>query len=136
MDRKLPIGERLREERERLGYSQADFAKAAEVTRKTIFGYEGGERCPPADALGAWADEGLDVLYVVIGRREGRSSPSGLTSEQELLLEAFKDMKPAKRKKLLASLLTGGDGGLDSKRDGVNVTGSGNRTAGRDYHEE
>jgi hypothetical protein len=63
------------------------------------------------------------------------TTSSHLAPDEELLLEAYNALKPAARKKLLASLLTGGKSGLDSKRDGVNVTGSKNRIAGRDYHE-
>ncbi|HLD67833.1 MAG TPA: helix-turn-helix transcriptional regulator [Pseudomonas sp.] len=65
----LPIGERLREERERLGKSQAEFAEVAGVTRKTLFGYESGVRTPDAGALASWGLVGIDVLYVVTGQR-------------------------------------------------------------------
>lgn len=63
----LPIGERLREQRESLGMNQTAFAAAAGVSRKTLFGYETGERSPDASALAAWGRLGLDVLYVVTG---------------------------------------------------------------------
>lgn len=70
----LPIGERLREQREHLGMNQTDFAKAAGVSRKTLFGYEMGERTPDAAALAAWARLGLDVSYVVSGKHSGGST--------------------------------------------------------------
>lgn len=63
----LPIGVRLREQREGLGMNQTDFASAAGVSRKTLFGYETGERSPDAAALAAWGKLGLDILYVVTG---------------------------------------------------------------------
>ncbi len=65
----LPIGERLAEERKRLGYNQTDFAALVGITRKTLFGYESGERAPDAVALATWASNGLDVMYVVTGNR-------------------------------------------------------------------
>lgn len=64
----LPIGERLREQRENLGMNQTDFAAAAGVSRKTLFGYETGERAPDAAALAAWEKLGVDVLYVITGK--------------------------------------------------------------------
>lgn len=135
MSKKIPIGGRLREERKRLRLNQDSFADVAGVSRKTLFSYETGDTAPPADALASWADKGLDVLYVVVGDETGDQPPPTLPPDEELLLEAYRALKPAARKKLLASLLTGGKSGLDSKRDGVNVTGSKNRIAGRDYHE-
>ncbi|MNJ35134.1 helix-turn-helix protein [compost metagenome] len=68
MGNNLPIGERLREQRESLGMNQTDFAAAAGVSRKTLFGYETGERAPDAAALAAWEKLGVDVLHVITGR--------------------------------------------------------------------
>lgn len=65
----MHAGERLREERERLGFSQTDLAEVGGVTRKTQFNYESGERYPDAAYLGALASVGFDVLYVVTGHR-------------------------------------------------------------------
>jgi transcriptional regulator with XRE-family HTH domain len=62
-------GMRLREERERLGYSQNDFAACAAVTRKTLFNWESGAGNISIEALRAWSPLGLDVLYVVTGQR-------------------------------------------------------------------
>lgn len=71
--------ERLKEERERLGYSQTEFAGIVGATRKTLFNWESGSGGPNAEALSAWAKVGLDVLYVVTGSRAitsyGTSSP-------------------------------------------------------------
>ena len=71
MGKKELIGVRLKEERERLGLNQSDFAGVAGVTRKTLFGYETAERAPAGDALAAWAEIGVDVLYVLTGARSG-----------------------------------------------------------------
>ncbi|MDR1995136.1 helix-turn-helix transcriptional regulator [Azonexus sp.] len=67
----LPIGARLKEERDRIGLSQTEFAELAGVTRKTLYGYEAGERAPDAACLNIWAGRGLDVLYVITGQRQG-----------------------------------------------------------------
>lgn len=78
----LNIGERLREERVRLGYNQADFAAIAGVAKTSQFNYEKGERSPDAAYLAAVAEKGVDVLYVVTGVRQPASadelSPEGL----------------------------------------------------------
>ncbi|MDS9954812.1 helix-turn-helix domain-containing protein [Pseudomonas aeruginosa] len=58
MGKNLPIGERLSDERKRLGYNQSDFSALAGITRKTLFGYESGEgpRMPWLWLLGRKAD--------------------------------------------------------------------------------
>lgn len=76
MDNFLPIGERLREERIRLGFSQDDFSKQVGITRKTLFGYETGIRSPDAGSLATWAKIGVDALYVITGvRSQAVSAP-------------------------------------------------------------
>lgn len=86
-------GERIKEERERLGFNQADFAAFAGATRKTLFNWESGAASPNAEALAAWAREGLDVLYVVTGQRIGGASapvPARAVSEGDrILLDNF-----------------------------------------------
>lgn len=140
MDKKIPIGERLREERERLGENQTDFAALAGVTRKTLFGYETAERMPPADALAAWAEIGLDVGYVVLGQRSDGATSHHLPPDEELLLDAYRALTATARKALLAELLTGikrrTSRPKPAESAGVNIRGSGNRAAGRDYHEK
>ncbi|KTC26543.1 hypothetical protein AO239_07365 [Pseudomonas sp. ICMP 19500] len=65
----MNIGERLREERVRLGFNQAEFAAFAGVAKTSQFNYEKGDRSPDADYLAAVAARGVDILYVVIGQR-------------------------------------------------------------------
>lgn len=69
MSKKLHIGNRLREERERLGLNQTDFAEKGNVKRKTQYNYETGERCPDADYLSALAAVGVDTNYILTGIR-------------------------------------------------------------------
>ncbi|MGM9512825.1 XRE family transcriptional regulator [Roseateles sp. DB2] len=65
------IGERLRAERQRLGYAQADFGAAVGVSKTTQFNYEAGDRTPDARYLRKAATLGLDLLHVVTGSKEG-----------------------------------------------------------------
>jgi len=81
----LNIGERLKEERVRLGYNQADFAAIAGVAKTSQFNYEKGERSPDAAYLAAVAEKGVDVLYVVTGRRTPQAADAISASEAELL---------------------------------------------------
>lgn len=63
------IGERLREERERFGWNQEELGQRGGVNRNTQGKYEKGERNPDSAYLTAVADSGVDVLYVLTGRR-------------------------------------------------------------------
>ncbi|WP_343734514.1 helix-turn-helix transcriptional regulator [Acidovorax sp.] len=69
------------EERNRLGMNQTDFAAHGDVGKATQINYEKGERSPDADYLAAVASVGVDVLYVVTGKRSGSASLSQVESE-------------------------------------------------------
>lgn len=65
------------------------------------------------------------------------ASTPHLPPDEQLLLDAYRGLSPAKKKQLLAELLTGNTGKKPVKAgSGVVVSGSGNRTAGRDFHEK
>ena len=66
----MSIGERLKDERERLKMSQTKLGKLGGVVKKTQFSYEQGKTYPHAKYLAAIADEGIDILYIVIGGKE------------------------------------------------------------------
>lgn len=87
----LNIGERLREERVRLGYNQGDFAAIAGVAKTSQFNYEKGDRSPDAVYLSAVAQKGVDVLYVVTGKRMPESAGS-LSAEEARLVERYRLM--------------------------------------------
>lgn len=88
----VSLGERLREERERLGMSQTQFGDLAQVTKKTQMLYEGDQRSPKADYLTAIASQGVDVQYVLTGNRSvPESQPLGLP-----VTEPGPDLSPVK----------------------------------------
>ncbi|MEK1943586.1 MAG: helix-turn-helix transcriptional regulator [Pseudomonas sp.] len=89
-------GERLREERTRLGANQEDFAQIGGVNRNTQGAYEKDERNPDVKYLAALAARGVDVLYVVTGERVPMKS-DGLTVEEAELLLAYRVMSEADR---------------------------------------
>lgn len=65
----MTFGERLKEERKRLGYKQAEFAArvGTDVPKQSL--YENNRRGLRAPYLSRIAEVGVDVLYVLTGRR-------------------------------------------------------------------
>jgi transcriptional regulator with XRE-family HTH domain len=61
---------RLKEERERLGLSQAKVAEACGVGKTAQYTYESGERKPSFDYLIAAEKLGMDSRYLLLGHRE------------------------------------------------------------------
>lgn len=104
----MHAGDRIREERERLGFNQVEFAALAESTRKTLFNWESGTASPNATVLAAWAAAGLDVLYVVTGERSS-AHPAHDAAEQ-VLLDSYRRCGAQARQHLIqtAALLAAG----------------------------
>lgn len=63
------LGERLAEERNRCGHTQKAVADRFEMSTRTQIKYELGETGPDAYYLNGIAEIGLDVPYVLTGRR-------------------------------------------------------------------
>ena len=61
------FGERLKEERLRVGMSQIQLAQAIGMSQSTQTLYETGKRNPDMAYLTAVQDLGLDVAYIVTG---------------------------------------------------------------------
>jgi len=81
------IGQRLREERDRIGLSQVVFGAKLDTTDRTVKKWEGNETSPRATDLLAAAGLGVDVLYVVTGQRAPlaiRQETGGYTAAQRL----------------------------------------------------
>ncbi|KEY87629.1 helix-turn-helix domain-containing protein [Pseudomonas capeferrum] len=81
----MGIGERLKEERERLGLNQTEFAALAGASKNTQYNYEKGERSPDANYLAAAAHQGVDILYVITGQRLPSPETSLAAGEAEIL---------------------------------------------------
>ena len=96
METFVGIGERLKEERERLGLNQTDFAALAGASKNTQYNYEKGERSPDANYMAAAAMQGVDVLYVITGTRTPQ--PSACFSDEETeFVEILRAMDDADR---------------------------------------
>jgi transcriptional regulator with XRE-family HTH domain len=88
----LSIGDRLRAERLRLGYTQPDFASIGGVSKNTLLGYEKGNGASPAaDFLAAIHAVGADVMFIVTGQRS-LAAAEGLAPEEVQLLEEFRQL--------------------------------------------
>lgn len=61
------IGSRIKEERERLGFSQIDFAGYGSVKRGAQANYEADSRSPDAEYLQGIASRGADIQYIITG---------------------------------------------------------------------
>ncbi len=81
----MSLGERLKQERERLGMSQPKFAAIAATTKQTLFSWESGRTAPDGFQLAAIATAGADIRYIVTGERDGPAPEVLSVDERELL---------------------------------------------------
>ncbi len=70
------FGERLREERDRLGLNQTEFASLADSSKASQINYESGKRSPDSDYLAKIAVAGVDLLYLFTGLRSNHPALS------------------------------------------------------------
>lgn len=101
----MTTGKRIKEERERLGLNQTDFAAEGGVGRKSQFNYEEDERRPDADYLSAIAAVGADVLYIITGQRSS-TRPPPLKSDEQVLLDGYRSLDAMTKRRALAFMLT------------------------------
>lgn len=98
----MNLFDRIKEERERLNYSQTAFAALADASKHAQINWEKGIASPNAAALAAWADVGLDVLYVVTGQH---AAVKPLPADEQMWLLCYRgwDM-PVKKQELARAL--------------------------------
>lgn len=96
----MTFGARLAEERRRLGLKQAEFAASAgtDVPKQSL--YENERRELRAEYLARLPDMGVDVVYVLTGRRSEGEWLGGAASE---LLSAYLAL-PAEMQEAVLSL--------------------------------
>lgn len=93
----MSFGERLKEERERIGLSQVKLGVVGGVTKLSQLKYENNTNFPKADYLIEIAKIGVDVNYILFGTRKS----STLTDEEALLLATFRSAPPVIRQFML-----------------------------------
>ncbi|WP_371914179.1 XRE family transcriptional regulator [Pseudomonas sp. 28 E 9] len=94
------VGERLREERERLGKNQTDFGVSAGVSRGTQKAYELGASSPDIRYLSGLQELGVDVYYVLTGS-QAEANLNNLTEVESAVLENLRRMPEGDRNVLL-----------------------------------
>jgi transcriptional regulator with XRE-family HTH domain len=92
------IGARLKEERERLGFSQPAFAAIGGASKGSQLSWEKGTATPNAEFLHEVARVGVDVLYVVTGRR----NTAEMAPEEEMVLSGYRRLDARGRAGVLA----------------------------------
>lgn len=113
----------MREERERIGLSQPQFAAVAGTTKQTVFAWETNKTAPDAVQLSAFADAGADVLYIVTGDLNTKA----LSADEQELITAFR-AAPLVVKAAVIGALTAGP--APSQKIKQVVKGSANQVAG------
>ena len=72
----MTLGSRLKEERERLGLTQARLGALVGAAERTVIEWEKNASSPKGHLLEVMAQVGLDAAYVVTGRRQDRVQES------------------------------------------------------------
>lgn len=119
----MSIGSRLKEERERLGFTQPAFAALANTTKKSQIDYEKDVTQPKAGYLSVIANVGADVQYIVTGLH----SQQALAQEESLLLVRYRQADVQTRNKLLMLLLADAEVTSSNVANTINNTGKGDQ---------
>lgn len=102
MNHSVSLGERLKEERLRLGLSQTALGEVGGVTKKTQGLYEGNGRAPDSDYLVAIASAGADVLYILTGQRGIAPAPT-LAPDEAALLDNYRHCPQEEKQHIAAA---------------------------------
>lgn len=84
------ISERIKDERKRVGLNQTEFGDIGKVSRRTQIAYESGEQTPNLLYLEHLEKAGVDVGYIVTGRRMTESSVQEISHEEMELVKAWR----------------------------------------------
>lgn len=100
----MNFGTRLSEERKRMSLNQTEFGRIGGVTKTSQINYESGERKPNVDYLQAISAAGVDVQYILTGKRvdqKATPTPPPPTEERRV---AQVDRRTLKMQELLDGL--------------------------------
>lgn len=103
----MTFGERLKEERKRLGMNQTEFALLGGVVKFTQINYEKGDNSPNLDYLAKLEAAGVDAYYILTGKRMPEATPEQLQPFPQRLERMIKaeQLKGASNALLLRDLL-------------------------------
>ena len=97
----VDLGLRLCDERRRLGWTQQQLAAKLGVHKNTILNYETGQVAPDARLMADLFDLGVDIHYLLGGRRLLYIDDDF----EQALLSLFRAIPSARRKQSLAELV-------------------------------
>ncbi|WP_413766237.1 helix-turn-helix domain-containing protein [Ralstonia mannitolilytica] len=97
-ENRASIGARLKEERERLGFSQPAFAAIGGASKGSQLSWEKGTATPNAEFLHEVARVGVDVLYVITGRR----NVADMAADEQMVLQGYRQLDARGRAGVLA----------------------------------
>lgn len=80
------IGERLKEERNKLGLSQSAIDGITGITKNSQINYEANKRSPDSEYLAKIAEIGADVNYILTGVRVATGSITKHSAANEVIL--------------------------------------------------
>lgn len=90
----MNFGLRLREERKRIGLTQAEFAKKLGVSRNTQINYEAMDREPDVKYIARLEEIGVDSKFVVTGDASVLvNAGEALASQAEIVFKVVKDFE-------------------------------------------
>lgn len=123
------VGGRITYLRGKLGVS--DFAEELGINRKTVTRWEAGETLPDGASLLALKEKfGADPGWVLTGTGLA-PDVSSLTPDEQVLLDGYRGLEPAMKKRMLAFML-GGDAEAKEKPPSIVIaSGIGTQAAGR-----
>jgi transcriptional regulator with XRE-family HTH domain len=88
------IGQRLADERKRLGYNQPDFGKLGGVKKGTVINWEKGLTSPTGEFLAEIAKAGADINYIITGERIEKI----LTNRESALIDNYRNSNEKDKK--------------------------------------
>ena len=94
----MSFGNRLSEERKRIGMNQTEFGTVGGVTKTSQLNYEAGTRSPNVDYWQAIAAIGVDVSYILTGIRTGSSD----LQEKQAYYGGAKPMRRSEDRQIIA----------------------------------
>ena len=106
------LGQRLKEERKRVGFTQPQLVEIVSLTKRTVIDWEKDKSSPTGIQLAAMAKHGFDVSYLITGIR---TQPVELPSDEAFLLDSFRSLNNEQKKMTLQFLL----GGIENIKERV-----------------
>lgn len=88
------MGDRLKEIREQMGLTKTQFAQLANVSVSSQTNYEEKSRVPSGEYLAALAEKGIDITYILTGKKTINTE---LSSEEAALVENYRATPEEKR---------------------------------------